>query len=603
MAFRAAAPVVLLALLSTVSAYCPAFLQNQTACSCSNYIDGAIIRCNGPSGPMIVDELKKTQIAISELALENANIIEISARAFKNLRIKKLVLDNNRIRKIQADAFNGLENTLQDLSINFNKLSKVPSEALVGLRVLSVLSIKCNQIGDIEGSLFKNMPSLIELNLSGNKISKIDGVAFDEVKNTLQSLVLDNNEMSEVPAEAIRNLDSLIALHLKNNQISKLDKLQIVNMTSLSMLTLSGNQISSIDKNFIMNSPKIFYIYLNNNNIGSIELGTLAQFSDVQTLDLSYNHLAEVTTDMFRSLEHLQHLNLEGNSITDIAPGAFSATPLLLLWLPHNCLTSITLSTFQGAPYLRQISLADNNIRNIQPGSFGYLANLHTLDLSSNKIQVLQSGAISGTDHLTVRLQENPMVCSQDGFHVMNGREAINLTTEPNLVCKTDYTHDIQDICPKKEKPAPMPMCVKPKYDETTTTTTVTTTMPTTTTKVVTPREPSTIPGRRMNMERFWRLSKRPNDALLPPRQRVPLETIPATAIASGQVPTIPVIPQVSNGNVPSRVEERLKLLNANRSLPPWLKADNKGGKQENMEFSSDSAPETVAIAESAPSS
>ncbi|KAK0396387.1 hypothetical protein QR680_001701 [Steinernema hermaphroditum] len=571
MAFRAAAPVVLLALLSTVSAYCPAFLQNQTACSCSNYIDGAIIRCNGPSGPMIVDELKKTQIAISELALENANIIEISARAFKNLRIKKLVLDNNRIRKIQADAFNGLENTLQDLSINFNKLSKVPSEALVGLRVLSVLSIKCNQIGDIEGSLFKNMPSLIELNLSGNKISKIDGVAFDEVKNTLQSLVLDNNEMSEVPAEAIRNLDSLIALHLKNNQISKLDKLQIVNMTSLSMLTLSGNQISSIDKNFIMNSPKIFYIYLNNNNIGSIELGTLAQFSDVQTLDLSYNHLAEVTTDMFRSLEHLQHLNLEGNSITDIAPGAFSATPLLLLWLPHNCLTSITLSTFQGAPYLRQISLADNNIRNIQASSR--------------------------------HRKQNPMVCSQDGFHVMNGREAINLTTEPNLVCKTDYTHDIQDICPKKEKPAPMPMCVKPKYDETTTTTTVTTTMPTTTTKVVTPREPSTIPGRRMNMERFWRLSKRPNDALLPPRQRVPLETIPATAIASGQVPTIPVIPQVSNGNVPSRVEERLKLLNANRSLPPWLKADNKGGKQENMEFSSDSAPETVAIAESAPSS
>uniref|UniRef100_A0A1I7YZ89 Leucine-rich repeat-containing protein let-4 n=1 Tax=Steinernema glaseri TaxID=37863 RepID=A0A1I7YZ89_9BILA len=591
MAFRPAAPLVLLlaALLHSSAAYCPTFLLNQTACSCSNYIDGAIIRCNGPNGPLIVDELKKTQIEINELALENANIIEISARAFKNLRIKKLVLDNNRIRKIHADAFSGLENTLQDLSISMNRLTKVPSEALIGLRLLSVLTIKCNQIGDLEGSLFKNMPSLIELNLDGNKISKIDGVAFDEVKNSLQSLVLDNNALTEVPAEAIRNLDNLIALHLKNNQITKLDKLQIVNMTSLSLLTLSDNQIASIEKNFVLNSPKITYVYLNNNNIGSLELGTLAQFSEVQTLDLSYNHLAEVTTDMFRSLEHLQHLNLEGNSITDIAPGAFSATPLLLLWLPHNCLTSVTLSTFSGALYLRHISLADNNIRNIQPGSFGYLANLHTLDLSSNKIQVLQSGAITGTDHLTVRLQENPMVCSQDGFHVMNGREAINLTTEPNLVCKTDYTHDMQDVCPKKGKPAPAPICVKSaKYEETTTpATTVTSTEPTTTTEVVTPSQPSTIPGRRMNMQRFWRLSKRPSDTVLP-RQRTPTD-------ASGAAPQ-----QVTN-LLPSRVEERLKQL---RSLPPWLKLNNKAAKQpETMEFNADAAPETVAVVEGAAAS
>ena len=52
------------------------------------------------------------------------------------------------------------------------------------------------------------------------------------------------------------------------------------------------------------------------------------------------------------------------------------------------------------------------------------------------------------------------MVCQQDGFHVMNGREAINLTTEANLICQTDYMHDQVDACPRRvERPVQKPCC------------------------------------------------------------------------------------------------------------------------------------------------
>lgn len=55
---------------------------------------------------------------------------------------------------------------------------------------------------------------------------------------------------------------------------------------------------------------------------------------------------------------------------------------------------------------------------------------------------------------------ENPMVCNQDGFHVMNGHEAINLTTEANLICHTDYVHDLTDKCPtRKDMPVRPPCC------------------------------------------------------------------------------------------------------------------------------------------------
>lgn len=68
--------IFLLANLTLVSAFCPSFMRNQTACSCEEYVDGAIIKCNGPKGPLVVESLKKLNIDVRELVLENANIIE-----------------------------------------------------------------------------------------------------------------------------------------------------------------------------------------------------------------------------------------------------------------------------------------------------------------------------------------------------------------------------------------------------------------------------------------------------------------------------------------------------------------------------------------------
>uniref|UniRef100_A0A0N5ATT6 Leucine-rich repeat-containing protein let-4 n=1 Tax=Syphacia muris TaxID=451379 RepID=A0A0N5ATT6_9BILA len=511
-------------------------------------------RNRGSEGPLVVEQLKKNPLEIRELYLENANIVQIGRYAFRNLRIKKLVLDNNRIRALHPDAFRGLESVMQELSISHNKLTQVPTDALIGMRALSIISFRCNQIGDINTPLFRNVSNLIDLDLGCNSICNIEGPdAFSDVRQTLQNLILDNNCMKTIPIEALKNLDNLIGLHIKYNQIEKLEKGQLNNLTSLALLTLTGNQINTIETN-IMDDPKnLKYLFLGSNKISKLLEGALGQFNQVQVIDLSYNEISEITVDMFSGLENLQNLNLEGNGIKDIAPGAFATTPLLLLWLPKNCLTSVTTEMFQGAPFLRQVSLAHNNIRTIQPLSFAHLANLHTLDLSYNKLEVVQQGEITGSNHLTVRLQENPMVCSQDGFHVMNGRQAISLTSEPNLICKTDYTKDDKDVCPKKsfEKPKPSFCCEREKAKtkqttpaaESTTTEIISTTTDSTITSTLTDIDSTTdmksteasepqkklqvtkpIVGiaqptpnnnkyKKFNMARFIKLSRRPNAA------------------------------------------------------------------------------------------
>uniref|UniRef100_A0A914WNM6 Leucine-rich repeat-containing protein let-4 n=1 Tax=Plectus sambesii TaxID=2011161 RepID=A0A914WNM6_9BILA len=546
--------LLLLVLAPVALAFCPGFLKDQTACSCFAYVDGAVIKCSGPDGPTVVEQLKTVQTEIRELAIENANIVEIGPRAFRNLRIKKLVLDNNRIKAIHADAFRGLESTMQELSLSFNKLTEIPTDALLGMRNLMVLNLKCNQIGDIYGSAFRNVTNLIELNLACNQICKVQGPAFHEIKDTLQSLILDQNCLQEIPAEALRNFENLLALHVQYNQIASVEKLQLMNLTSLLMLRLTGNKIRSVDKNGMSNVPNLRYLYLNQNELSSIVPGIFQQFKFLEIIDMSSNNIGEIATDTFSGLEHLMQLNLEGNAIKDVASGAFSSTPLLLLMLGGNCLSSVNQNMFQGVPFLRQLSLGNNNIRLVAPLSFSHLANLHLLDLSHNKMQVVQPGALTASQHVTVMLQENPLVCSQDGYHIVQGGQAIHLLNEPNLVCQTDFTRDDKDVCPtRKDRPAPPPCCQALKN--------VTTPSPLslTTGAAVTPAGTNQVGGvpqvangfvpsvlntprsRAVNMERFWRLSRRPTGTIRPDTQ-VPNFGVP-TQVQQPQVPQ-PQVPQ-----------------------------------------------------------
>ena len=44
----------------------------------------------------------------------------------------------------------------------------------------------------------------------------------------------------------------------------------------------------------------------------------------------------------------------------------------------------------------------------------------------------------------------------------MNGNEAINLTTEPNIICKGDWKKLPKAVCPKEiPRPLPQPCCSK----------------------------------------------------------------------------------------------------------------------------------------------
>ncbi|KRY92213.1 Leucine-rich repeat-containing protein let-4 [Trichinella pseudospiralis] len=450
-------------ILQLTDAFCPDVFKEKDACTCLSYLDGAVIRCKGPEAPYIIEKLKTESVVIRELAIEDADIIEIGPRAFRNMKISSLILDNNRIRALHKDAFVGLERSLVSLSVAHNKLTEIPTDALANLQTLQVLNLKCNNIGNIYTSALHNLTSLIELNLACNQICKIAGSAFEPIKTTLQSLILDDNCLREVPAEALRNFNNLLALHLQNNNIETIEKLQLMNMVSLLMVRLSYNKIKSVDRYGFNNIPHLRYLFLDHNELAVLEPNVLQQFQFLEIADLSYNSIAEIPAGAFQRLEHLLQLNLEGNAIRDIAPNAFAQTPLLLLLLGHNCLTGIGTQVFTGVPFLRQISLAHNNIKNLEPFAFAAMPNLQLLDLSNNKLDSIFPATLTPNFASTVILSENPVVCGPNAYHVIKGGSPILLLNEPNHICSM-FNRTRPDKCPtRKPKSPPLPCCSRPE--------------------------------------------------------------------------------------------------------------------------------------------
>ena len=68
----------------------------------------------------------------------------------QGLYIKRLDLSDNQISAIGPQAFSGLENILQSLSLKGNLLPSLPATAIDGMSALLQLDLSQNLIGDIK---------------------------------------------------------------------------------------------------------------------------------------------------------------------------------------------------------------------------------------------------------------------------------------------------------------------------------------------------------------------------------------------------------------------------------------------------------------------
>ncbi|XP_026683221.1 uncharacterized protein LOC103514439, partial [Diaphorina citri] len=217
--------------------------------------------------------------------------------------------DNNLT--LYKNSFRGLELSLKNLNLKNTKLKSVP-ECIKGLKSLTFLDLAQNLLTQLPGNnmgIFKNLNSLTALNLERNILQELNENAFLGVEDTLSSLSLLNNLLTEFPTKAINTLRELrMALawlrHL-NTMTSHFSPFHLVTLIFLAALIQGGSAQcpweDESDASFATNHLRSFQecivvcvISLEDINV-TPETVPYPQCREVRTTTSPTNHMDKIT--------------------------------------------------------------------------------------------------------------------------------------------------------------------------------------------------------------------------------------------------------------------------------------------------------------------
>ncbi|XP_022716771.1 probable LRR receptor-like serine/threonine-protein kinase At4g36180 [Durio zibethinus] len=295
---------------------------------------------------------------------------------------------------------------LRSLELSFVNLARELSllSSIGNLRFLEVLDLfSCNLKGSIPES-FGNLTRLTYLDLSYNSIIGLLPSSFSNFKQ-LRYLDLSANQLHGQIARAFGNLTKLFYLSLRRNQFSGQLRFSVFDLANIVYLDLSGNFLSGRIPPWLFTLPSLFVLHLNDNKF----TGPIDQFeqpsASLEYVDLKNNEINGPIPSSVFALVNLTYLDLSSNMLTGISePNNLSKlNKLEILDLSNNALLSFksgSKANYIMAPNLSVLKLSTCNISEF-PYFVGTLEGLEHLDLSCNKIRVIEADMFSKLKNLS----------------------------------------------------------------------------------------------------------------------------------------------------------------------------------------------------------
>lgn len=235
------------------------------------------------------------------------------------------------------------------LDVSYNNLKKLPNRFLSGCDTLFSLALIENEITEFEIDTFAALSSLTVLYLSSNRILTLDRDLFKPLIN-LKQLSLDNNRLQTVDPYLFRNNVKLDRLVLGHNNISIVDFRMVKKLQSL---YISDNPIVSINLNG-MDSLILL-------NISNCFLKSLFIPSNMRFMHASNNRISHITT---QSNSKLLSLRIASNKLND-SFDLRSLVNLRVLDLSNNYITNLNFTNFYGLTKLLNLQITSIYIKDV----------------------------------------------------------------------------------------------------------------------------------------------------------------------------------------------------------------------------------------------
>lgn len=148
--------------ITTIKA-CP--LEVKSMCQCIDKLEGIELNCSQVDVIGLINVLRVSQSqlgVLKSLSIRQSTIPVISDKFFTGLFIKKLELKDLKTKTIENQAFSGLEQVLQELSIVNNEITSIPVHALNGFNGLLKLDFSNNSIQELKSkNALPRLPKVI----------------------------------------------------------------------------------------------------------------------------------------------------------------------------------------------------------------------------------------------------------------------------------------------------------------------------------------------------------------------------------------------------------------------------------------------------------
>lgn len=320
--------------------------------------------------------------------------------------IKHINLINCNIPSLPEAMFTNLNLTkLRTIEIRNCNLEKIHTKTFLELHSLTNLTIRDNDLRELQANQFTGMrDSLQFLDLDHNNIQLIPSFTFNGL-NQLMYLILSNNNLTVLKQDFLQSSVYIEYLTLRNSNIKMIEKQAFGFISNLRIIDLSENQITHLNEGAFMGLNEIEVLNLSNLSIEYIAPKIFHPMQKLIDLDLSYNNIKNLTKGIFQDIKYLKVLNLfENNFIEYMENETFNNLyNLEELYLPKYLLINLPSNFFKGLIHLKHLDLSYTNLSNtILDELFMDLYNLELLNISNNQIYEFKYNYLYNSHNLKV---------------------------------------------------------------------------------------------------------------------------------------------------------------------------------------------------------
>nr|CAJ80696.1 Toll-like receptor 22a [Salmo salar] len=398
----------------------------------------SLLRLHHNNISSLSEEFLQSCKQVTEVDLENNNIIQLSAVSFRSMeQLSTLRLGHNMLSSV-PDATRNVS-TLKFLDLSFNIILKLGCSDFANLTGLTQLFLFHNQISNLPGCVFKDLKELRILKLGSNKILTLND-DFMSGLYKLEYLSMSYNKLSSISKGDFKGLASLKTLLLFDNQIASLEDGAFEGLVNLTELRLESNKITQIDiRNTVLTGlPRFrtldiscnFITYVNNDKLDPPPFSHLTSLENLHIHSQRHKGLSHLPSNFLEGLKSLLAFKAGNLNIKELHPNTFIHTPRLwYLDISKNAFTALKPELFHPTPRLNRMYLSKARLQALDFLIGANLSRVTFLQVSKNDITVVNETVLHSLPALTyLDMQDNAFTCGCSDAWFVNWMENDNQT-------------------------------------------------------------------------------------------------------------------------------------------------------------------------------